>query len=192
MSSVDKKPIDMLINKDCTYLFSDRMTAAYETKVVERCKTILTTGTTMTMAGQAFLLPRGSEHTESLAMATVNLIEQGKLKPVDFLNGCEKLEGVMSISITDVRVFLIMAYTSCLLLFIMMVLQGKDEQESVDEGSKGSEDMSASERCDVCYDDSVTSTDVTESERCEGYDCFSYWHCLISVADVRKNLDEGL
>lgn len=114
----------MVANKTCKYAIVDGATAL-NAGATGYCRKVITTGKPMYWDGGSFIIPRGSDLVIPISKATVELRELGKLESLDeFFNkrgGCHMPSSAV-LSYDKLRLFFILSYGACFVLFIIMLI----------------------------------------------------------------------
>lgn len=137
-----------LAEHKCKYVMLDG--AISGTYVTGRyCKKLVFTGEPFLRRGLSIALPRNSNYTQPLSLATLDLNEKGLLPTVDgFLSDpvCDG-RGGPSISFARLRVFFFLVFGVCAFLFLEMICDPQDV--GVQDGAKGDGDGNSDDAKDV-------------------------------------------
>lgn len=131
--------MDAVAERKCRFALVDGGTAGVAVNG-RYCNLLVTTGKPFLRRGVSFILPPGSNNSAELRMTTLGLQELGRLKTMDDhfeARGTCSSSDKPELSFQRLRVFFIIAFAACIILFLEMVF---DPQKSGDKGSAAASD----------------------------------------------------
>lgn len=124
--------VGKVVSGACKFLLAgvsagDAMTGRY-------CGQVLKVGKPVLWGGNAFVLPLNSSLYEELGRVTLDLREEGKLKTIDEYYAkrgeCAEVDGT-ALDFQKLKVFFILAFSSCFVVFVSMVIFPQSEPRTV-------------------------------------------------------------
>ena len=115
--------VEWVANNQCKYVLALRTISAYAT-TGKYCNELVQVGEAAFIGGLSFVLPYGSNLTLPMSRATLELIESRKMPTTEkYLRtfGECNFYSTISLSFTKFKVFFMLAFSVCFLLFIEMI-----------------------------------------------------------------------